>query len=224
MVQVHSLRPRGPIWARSVELEHALEALANSPLVRATNHKGLELLSTRERDVVQYLAAGLTNREIADSLGLSRHTVKNYLFRIFDKLGVSSRTELLYLTMSNGSKQTEDSSEEEGGAGLPALLKAAEAGQSWAQLRLAEHYSQSNGKGADRVSAYMWYLLSQETTATLRDRIETSKADLQRSMSAEERTQAEQRAAEWQKKSKKKSRFAEAGDQTPTKNLVSIPR
>jgi DNA-binding NarL/FixJ family response regulator len=214
----------GQIWARSVELEHALEALANSPLVRATNHKGLELLSTREREVVQYLAAGLTNREIAESLGLSRHTVKNYLFRIFDKLGVSSRTELLYLTMSNGSKQTEDSSEEEGGAGLPALLKAAEAGQSWAQLRLAEHYSQANGKGADRVSAYMWCLLSEETTTTLRDRIESSKADLQRSMSAEERTQAEQRAAEWQKKSEKKSRFAEAGGQSPTKKMVGVPQ
>src|SRR2546429_1936855 len=67
----------GQVWARSVELEHALEALANSPLVRATNHKGLDLLSTRERQVVQYLAAGMTNSEIDESLGLSRHTVKN---------------------------------------------------------------------------------------------------------------------------------------------------
>src|SRR5882762_8325543 len=91
----------GQVWARSVELEHALEALANSPLVRANNHKGLDLLSTRERQVVQYLAAGMTNREIAESLGLSRHTVKNYLFRIFDKLGVSSRTELL-LSLDGG--------------------------------------------------------------------------------------------------------------------------
>src|SRR5580765_6002452 len=98
----------GQIWARSVELEHALEALANSPLVRATNHKGLELLSTRERQVVQYLAAGMANREIAEALSLSQHTVKNYLFRIFDKLGVSSRTELLYLTMS-GAEFVEDS-------------------------------------------------------------------------------------------------------------------
>ena len=48
----------GQIWARSVELEHALEALANSPMVRATNHKGLDLLSARERQVVQYLAGG----------------------------------------------------------------------------------------------------------------------------------------------------------------------
>jgi len=73
-----------------------LEALANSPLVRSTNHKGVELLSARERQVIQHVAGGMSNREIAAALDLSPHTVKNYLFRIFDKLGVSSRTELLY--------------------------------------------------------------------------------------------------------------------------------
>jgi hypothetical protein len=37
----------------------------------------------------------LSNREIASCLGLTEHTVKNYLFRIFDKLGVSSRVEVV---------------------------------------------------------------------------------------------------------------------------------
>src|SRR5215470_13040617 len=41
----------GQIWARSIDLEHALDALANSPLVRATDHKGLDLLSSREAQV-----------------------------------------------------------------------------------------------------------------------------------------------------------------------------
>jgi len=49
---------------------------------------------------VHYLAEGLTNREIGDRLGLSRHTIKNYLPKIFDKLGVSNRVELLFLTLS----------------------------------------------------------------------------------------------------------------------------
>src|ERR1700719_3292961 len=44
----------GQVWARSVDLDHALEALANSPQVRATNYKGLELLSERERQVGQH--------------------------------------------------------------------------------------------------------------------------------------------------------------------------
>jgi DNA-binding NarL/FixJ family response regulator len=42
----------------------------------------------------------MTNKIIAAELGLSEHTVKNYLFRSFEKIGVSNRVELLfYLTM-----------------------------------------------------------------------------------------------------------------------------
>ena len=130
----------GQIWARSVDLDHALEALANLPLVRATNHKGIELLSARERQVIQHLAAGMTNREIAHTLGLSPHTVKNYLFRIFDKLGVSSRTELLYLTMNNSQAQPQRTANNGDGHAFSAIMEAAEAGDPSAQLRMAEHF------------------------------------------------------------------------------------
>jgi two-component system, NarL family, nitrate/nitrite response regulator NarL len=90
----------GQIWANSQQLSFAVEALAASPVVRAVDANGLSLLSKREMDVVRSLAEGLTNREIAERLGLSQHTIKNYLFRVYDKLGVSSRLELLFMTLT----------------------------------------------------------------------------------------------------------------------------
>lgn len=90
----------GQIWANSEQLSFAVEALAASPVVRAVDSNGLSLLSKRELDVVRSLAEGLTNREIAERLGLSQHTIKNYLFRVYDKLGVSSRLELLFMTLT----------------------------------------------------------------------------------------------------------------------------
>src|ERR1700722_1659873 len=92
----------GQIWANSEQLSFAVEALATSPVVRAVDSSGLSLLSKREMDVVRSLAEGLTNREIAARLGLSQHTIKNYLFRVYDKLGVSSRLELLFMTLTQG--------------------------------------------------------------------------------------------------------------------------
>src|SRR5271165_6739857 len=85
----------------------AVEALASTPTVRAVDANGLDLLSKRELEVVRSLAEGLTNREIAERMGLSQHTVKNYLFRVFDKLGVSSRTELLLMTLSQSGNAEE---------------------------------------------------------------------------------------------------------------------
>ncbi|HYU46714.1 MAG TPA: response regulator transcription factor [Terriglobales bacterium] len=207
---IHSVH-EGQIWARSVELDLALDALANSPIVRATNHKGLDLLSARERQVTQCLASGMTNRDIADSLGLSPHTVKNYLFRIFDKLGVSSRTELLYLAMSNSNPDPENSAGKTNGR-FSTLLEAAEAGLPAAQLQLAELCGQSDRGQSDPVSAYMWYLLAEKTTASMRKQIEEGKKNLTQTMSPQERAEAEHRAADRLKNMKKQATSAGLGD------------
>ena len=95
----------GQVWATSREIRIALDALSSAPTIRALNAGGLSLLSQRELQVVHHLAEGLTNREIGARLGLSRHTIKNYLLKIFDKLGVSNRVELLFLTLSQSSAQ-----------------------------------------------------------------------------------------------------------------------
>jgi DNA-binding CsgD family transcriptional regulator len=86
---------QGQVWANSAELRFLLEALCESEPA-GTIEPGTEaILSKREQDVVRCVAEGLSNREIASRLGLTEHTVKNYLFRIFDKLGVSSRVEVV---------------------------------------------------------------------------------------------------------------------------------
>jgi two-component system, NarL family, nitrate/nitrite response regulator NarL len=86
---------QGQVWANSAELRYLLEALCKSEPASMVEAGAEAILSRRERDVVRCVAQGLSNREIASQLGLTEHTVKNYLFRIFDKLGVSSRVEVV---------------------------------------------------------------------------------------------------------------------------------
>ncbi|MGA7559291.1 MAG: LuxR C-terminal-related transcriptional regulator [Terriglobales bacterium] len=50
--------------------------------------------SEREQFIIQLVAEGCKNREIADSLGTTEHVVKNYLRLIYDKLGMWNRVEL----------------------------------------------------------------------------------------------------------------------------------
>lgn len=90
----------GQIWANARSMELLLEALANAPATNVCSAEGEALLSKREQQVVRFVAEGLGNREIAEQLKLSEHTVKNYLFRIFNKLGVSNRVELVLYAAS----------------------------------------------------------------------------------------------------------------------------
>jgi len=83
---------QGQIWADTTELQYVLEGLAKT--TRISFSPGPVRLTKRQTEVVVLVADGLTNREIARQLGLSTHTVRNYLFRIFDKIGVSSRVQL----------------------------------------------------------------------------------------------------------------------------------
>lgn len=155
----------GQIWANHNHLTIAIEALAATRDVRAMNAQGMSLLSKRELQIVRSLAEGLTNREIAERLKLSQHTVKNYLFRVFDKLGVSSRVELLFMTMAAGVQPEQKKSrvlENQGSADDFALfLKAAEnGGMPLPQLALAQMYASLQKEPRDLVQAYAWYLLA----------------------------------------------------------------
>jgi two-component system nitrate/nitrite response regulator NarL len=195
----------GQIWANSVQMSFAVEALASSPIVRAVDANGLDLLSKREMEVVRSLAEGLTNREIAERLGLSQHTIKNYLFRVFDKLGVSSRVELLFMTLNQTSSApsllpslwanpTNGHNYDE--ATLTIWRKGAEEGLPTAQLALAQTYSARRSGPTDLVNAYTWYLIVNE-------QITRAKDDVNKTMTMEQLFEAEQKAAEWMRKTKR---------------------
>ena len=52
-------------------------------------------MTRREEEVVHLVADGMKNGEIAQSLKVKEYSIRNYLYRIFEKLGVSSRVELI---------------------------------------------------------------------------------------------------------------------------------
>jgi DNA-binding NarL/FixJ family response regulator len=89
------------IWASSDELGYLLDTFVQTTPARTLSNSCCKLLTPREQAVVQLVADGLSNREIATQLKLSQHTVKNYLFRVFDKIGVSSRVELVLCALSS---------------------------------------------------------------------------------------------------------------------------
>jgi DNA-binding NarL/FixJ family response regulator len=60
----------------------------------ATERYGTRIPSEREQRVIQLVAQGLKNREVADEIGTTEHVVKNYLRVIYDKLGLWNRVEL----------------------------------------------------------------------------------------------------------------------------------
>ena len=99
---------QGQVWANSEQMQYLIEAVSQVPSLHMVNSRGMRLLTPREEQVVALVADGLSNREVARELALSEHTIKKYLFRIFDKLGISSRVELvLYALNHGGSRQAE---------------------------------------------------------------------------------------------------------------------
>jgi DNA-binding NarL/FixJ family response regulator len=95
----------GQVWANSEQLRCLLDVVTHVPTLRVLNANGDHLLTGREEQVVALVSDGLSNREVARELSLSEHTVKKYLFRIFDKLGISTRVELVLYAMSHGNSR-----------------------------------------------------------------------------------------------------------------------
>jgi two-component system, NarL family, nitrate/nitrite response regulator NarL len=94
----------GQVWVNSEQLEIILRALIETRPTHLTTSHGVSVLTKREQEVASLVAEGLTNREIAKRLGLSEHTVGNYLFKCYEKLGLSTRVEFVLYILSQRRK------------------------------------------------------------------------------------------------------------------------
>lgn len=93
---------QGQVWASSVELQYVLEALIDPIPIETAGLPHSRPLSKREEEIARLVAEGSSNRQISERLDLSEHTIKNYLFRVFEKLGVSTRVELTLYALKRG--------------------------------------------------------------------------------------------------------------------------
>jgi len=89
----------GQIWADSSQLNAVLTAFADAVPLSTGNPRRRNPLSKCETEVAKLVVAGLSNREVGQELHLTEHTVSNYLFRIYEKLGISSRVELVLYSL-----------------------------------------------------------------------------------------------------------------------------
>jgi DNA-binding NarL/FixJ family response regulator len=89
----------GQVWANSGQLQLLLNTLRKATPIRGTSSSGLNMLATRETEVANLVTIGLPNKEIALKLGITEHTVSNYLFHIYNKLGISNKVELVLYMM-----------------------------------------------------------------------------------------------------------------------------
>ncbi len=93
---------QGQYWASNEDFGYIMNAFAHLQPLHLDNVDGVPLLTHREEDVVRLVADGLKNGEIAQKLNVAEHSIRNYLYRIFNKLGVSSRVELILYAFNRG--------------------------------------------------------------------------------------------------------------------------
>src|SRR5258706_3828989 len=94
----------GEIWLDSHTTAAVMRQFAAPGEIGGGSGKSRERspLSQREREIVQLVAQGYKNKEMAEKMFISEQTVKNHLHNIFDKLGVSDRLELALYAIHKG--------------------------------------------------------------------------------------------------------------------------
>ena len=97
----HSIRSilEGEIWIKREVMKDLVRVFRGSRSVTPSGGFGL---TPREADILNAVVQGQGNKEISESLGISPFTVKHYLTRIFTKLKVTNRVELVLFATRNG--------------------------------------------------------------------------------------------------------------------------
>ena len=189
---------RGEIWASRNHTEFLLEALRSAPSCDGIGAEKIRLLSHRELQVAECAAQGQSNKQIADRLGLSEHTIKNYLFRIFEKLGVSNRFELLFLLFKEcngptGGRAVGGATEQ--GTPIETYLKAAEEGSVAAQFVLGLAHLEGYCVEKNGLSAYYWLRVAEESSCEFGHRSRALVEQLRSTVKTDEIEALEQRVA-----------------------------
>jgi len=103
----HLLLEDEPAWPKFVEaVGEFLGWQREAPRRRAADTlppvAELAALTAREREILDLVASGASNQEIAAQLFISEKTVRNHLTAIFDKIGVSSRSQAIVFARDRG--------------------------------------------------------------------------------------------------------------------------
>jgi len=190
----------GQVWADHRQVQFLIDALIATAPSRILDARGNELLSGRELEVVQLAVKGCTNREIADKMKLSEHTVKNYMFRTFDKLGVSNRVEMLFYVLQQsgmGRRLASTSSQREGAGAFGELREEAEGGSISAQFALGTKYRHGNGVERNPADAYFWLRLAEERAKDIYEKSRAQSQKLASHATPAETELIEARVLEW---------------------------
>jgi DNA-binding NarL/FixJ family response regulator len=199
---------KGQIWANSEQMRLLLETLTRSALPRPINSAAMHLLTPREQDVLGCLSDGLSNREIAQRLGLSHHTVKNYLLHIFEKLGVSSRVEALLRAHAPDhprvTKEAPADRKTVNDLRMDTTKSMFDFHREGARQDFPSapsvpiHFYQSvHPNEPDPVTAYVWHELARATSDRLSDRSREARDRLATSMTPEQLTTAKRLIEGW---------------------------
>ena len=97
---------RGQFWASTEDLGYVFKALAQTGPPELDQIRAKAALTKREEEIMRMIALGMKTHDIAQTLRITEHSVRNYLSAVFAKLGVSNRIELILYCMARGKHES----------------------------------------------------------------------------------------------------------------------